>query len=93
MKVLFRRIHLYLALAAGLVFFVQCLTGTVLVFEEEITHLLHPERYTVAVPTGQPRLQLAQTESNRRPTPPAASALPSSVRAGEPAWGQFQTLP
>lgn len=46
--VFFRRIHLYLALAAGLVFFVQCLTGTVLVFEEEITHALHPERYTTA---------------------------------------------
>ncbi|MDO7886189.1 PepSY-associated TM helix domain-containing protein [Hymenobacter cheonanensis] len=63
MKVFFRRIHLYLALAAGLVFFVQCLSGTVLIFEEEITHALHAERYVVAVPTGQlrqPRLALAQ---------------------------------
>lgn len=34
MNVFFRRIHLYPALAAGLVFFVQYLTGTVLVFEE-----------------------------------------------------------
>jgi uncharacterized iron-regulated membrane protein len=63
MKVFFRRIHLYLALAAGLVFFIQCLTGTVLVFEEEITHALRPERYTVAVPAGQPRLSLAQLAS------------------------------
>jgi len=60
MKVFFRRIHLYLALACGLVFFIQCLSGTLLVFEEEITHLLRPERYTVAVPAGQPRLSLAQ---------------------------------
>ena len=60
MKIFFRRIHLYLALAASLVFFVQCLTGTVLVFEEEITRALHPERYSVAVPAGQPRLALAQ---------------------------------
>lgn len=63
MKVFFRRIHLYLALAAGLVFFVQCLTGTVLVFEEELTHASHPERYTVAVAPGQPRLPLAQLAS------------------------------
>ncbi len=63
MKVFFRRIHLYLALAAGLVFFIQCLSGTVLVFEEEITHALRPERYTVSVPTGQPRLSLAQLAS------------------------------
>lgn len=63
MKVFFRRIHLYLALAAGLVFFIQCLTGTVLVFEEEITHALRPERYTVAVPAGQTRLPLAQLAS------------------------------
>jgi uncharacterized iron-regulated membrane protein len=63
MKVFFRRIHLYLALAAGLVFFIQCLTGTVLVFEEEITHALRPERYTVAVPAGQARLPLAQLAS------------------------------
>jgi uncharacterized iron-regulated membrane protein len=63
MKVFFRRIHLYLALAAGLVFFIQCLSGTVLVFEEEITHALRPERYTVAVPAGQPRLPLAQLAS------------------------------
>jgi uncharacterized iron-regulated membrane protein len=63
MKVFFRRIHLYLALAAGLVFFLQCLSGTVLVFEEEITHALRPERYTVAVPAGQPRLSLAQLAS------------------------------
>jgi len=63
MKVFFRRIHLYLALAAGLVFFIQCLSGTVLVFEEEITHALRPERYTVAVPASQPRLPLAQLAS------------------------------
>jgi uncharacterized iron-regulated membrane protein len=63
MKVFFRRVHLYLALAAGLVFFVQCLSGTVLVFEEEITHAVHSERYSVAVPAGKPRLPLAQLAS------------------------------
>ncbi|TDN38941.1 PepSY domain-containing protein [Hymenobacter sp. UV11] len=81
MKVFFRRIHLYLALAAGLVFFVQCLTGTVLVFEEEITHALYPARYSVAVPAGQPRLALAQLASQFEQANPAAKVLGFKVYA------------
>ena len=81
MKVLFRRIHLYLALAAGLVFFVQCLSGTVLVFEEEITHALYPARYTVAVPAGQPRLALAQLASRFQQATPKAKVLGFKVYA------------
>lgn len=81
MKILFRRIHLYLALAAGLVFFVQCLSGTVLVFEEEITHAVHPERYTVAVPAGQPRLLLAQLASQFSQTHPKDKVLGFKVYA------------
>jgi uncharacterized iron-regulated membrane protein len=81
MKVLFRRIHLYLALAAGLVFFIQCLTGTVLVFEEEITHAIHPERYTVAVAPGQPRLPLAQLASQFSQAHPKDKVLGFKVYA------------
>lgn len=81
MKILFRRIHLYLALAAGLVFFVQCLSGTVLVFEEEITHALHRERYNVAVPTGQPRLSLAQLGAQFQQAMPKAKLMGFKVYA------------
>jgi uncharacterized iron-regulated membrane protein len=81
MKILFRRIHLYLALAASLVFFVQCLSGTVLVFEEEITHAVHPERYAVAVPAGQPRLPLAQLASLFSQTHPKDKVLGFNVYA------------
>jgi uncharacterized iron-regulated membrane protein len=81
MKVFFRRIHLYLALAAGLVFFVQCLTGTVLVFEEEITHALHAERYTVAIPADQPRLPLAQLASQFQQANPKNKILGFKVYA------------
>jgi len=81
MKVFFRRIHLYLALAAGLVFFIQCLTGTVLVFEEEITHALRPERYTVAVPAGQARLPLAQLASQFSQAQPKDKLLGFKVYA------------
>ena len=47
MKVFFRTIHLYLSLAAGLVILCSCITGTILVFEKEINHTLHPQRYYV----------------------------------------------
>jgi len=51
MKALFRTIHLYLSLAAGLIITCSCITGTMLVFETEITSLLHPNWYHVN-PTG-----------------------------------------
>ncbi|QEM05765.1 PepSY domain-containing protein [Mucilaginibacter rubeus] len=47
MKVFFRTIHLYLSLAAGVIIFCSCLTGTMLVFEKEIQQALHPRRYFV----------------------------------------------
>ncbi|WP_316734696.1 PepSY-associated TM helix domain-containing protein [Pedobacter aquatilis] len=47
MKNFWRNIHLWLGLAAGLIFFIECLSGTLLVFEDEITFLLHKERYQV----------------------------------------------
>ncbi|RAI97663.1 putative iron-regulated membrane protein [Chitinophaga skermanii] len=56
MKIFFRRIHLYLGLAAGLVISVSCLTGAALVFEKELTELTHHDRYYVK-PSG-PRLSI-----------------------------------
>lgn len=58
MKIFFRRIHLYLGLAAGLIILVTCFTGAVLVFEEELQHAFHKERYTVT--PGADRLPLEQ---------------------------------
>lgn len=47
MKIFFRRIHLYLSLAAGLVILTACFTGAILVFEKELQMALHNERYYV----------------------------------------------
>lgn len=58
MKTVFRNIHLYLSLAAGIIIFCSCLTGTIMVFEDEIEHALHQERY-FAEPNKQ-RLPTAQ---------------------------------
>lgn len=52
MKRLFRNIHLYLALAAGLVIMNSCITGAIMVFEDDIDLAIHKERYFVE-PQGQ----------------------------------------
>ncbi|RYY11872.1 MAG: hypothetical protein EOO36_18345, partial [Cytophagaceae bacterium] len=71
MKVFFRRIHLYLGLASGLFLVVVCLTGTILVFEEELTHAFHRERYVVEA-ASTPRLSLTQLAAAVRATKPKA---------------------
>lgn len=48
MKTWFRRIHLWLSLAAGAVILVCCLTGAILVFQKDLEQLFHPGRYFVA---------------------------------------------
>ncbi|MES2882099.1 MAG: PepSY-associated TM helix domain-containing protein, partial [Bacteroidota bacterium] len=47
MKVFFRRIHLYLGLAAGLVILTCCLTGAILVFEKDLQMAMNKKRYYV----------------------------------------------
>src|SRR6476659_5128461 len=47
MKKLFRNIHLYLSLAAGLFIMLACVTGSMMVFEDEINHLIYSKRYFV----------------------------------------------
>jgi uncharacterized iron-regulated membrane protein len=71
MKLFFRRIHLYLGLVSGLFLVVVCLTGSILVFEEELTHALSHERYFVEA-AATPPLSLAQlTEAVRAAKPKA----------------------
>lgn len=41
------KIHLWLGLASGLIVFIVALTGSILVFEDEIDQLINPEFYTV----------------------------------------------
>jgi uncharacterized iron-regulated membrane protein len=47
MKVFFRRIHLYLGLAAGIIISITCFTGATLVFEKELQSTIYPARYYV----------------------------------------------
>ncbi|HEX8278309.1 MAG TPA: PepSY-associated TM helix domain-containing protein, partial [Segetibacter sp.] len=53
MKVVFRNIHLYLSLAAGLVIMTCCFTGAILVFEKELQEAFNHNRYFVKQQTTQ----------------------------------------
>jgi uncharacterized iron-regulated membrane protein len=70
MKVFFRRIHLYLSLAAGLVILIACLTGAILVFQKEAEQAFHHDRYFVE-PSSQ-RLALAKIIESARQQHPQA---------------------
>lgn len=70
MKVFWRRIHLYLGLAAGLVIMITCLTGAILVFEEELQHASAKERYYVQ--PGTERLPVETLIANLRTKMPKA---------------------
>ncbi len=47
MKKIFRSIHLYLSLAAGIFIMIACSTGCIMVFEEEINQFIYPDRFYV----------------------------------------------
>lgn len=47
MKKIFIKIHLWLSLPFGIIIAIVCLTGSILVFEDEILELCYPSRYFV----------------------------------------------
>jgi len=71
MKAFWRNIHLYLALASGLVILVICFTGSVLVFEKEFQQTLYPERYFV------------KTQNARLPLDSAIQKFETSIKGAK----------
>lgn len=47
MRRLFKSLHLWLSIPAGLIIMLMCLTGAVMVFQEEILQVCYPEHYYV----------------------------------------------
>ena len=79
------QVHLWLGLSLGLIGALVGLTGSVLVFDREIDHLLNPQRYaitgdTLALPYGDYVTRAAQAAGER--ARPANLRLPEA--AGEP---------
>lgn len=82
MKTFFRNIHLYLSLVAGIIIMLSCITGAIMVFEDEIDHVLHPNRYRVSV--GEMRLPVDELKNTAVKTAPTSKA--SSIKVyGNPA--------
>lgn len=52
------QLHLWLGVSSGLVVFVVALTGSVLVFEDELEPVLYPQFHVVEVPADQSKMSL-----------------------------------
>ncbi|MDR1480213.1 MAG: PepSY domain-containing protein [Planctomycetaceae bacterium] len=54
----FYEIHLWLGILCGIIVFVICLSGAVLVFRDEINRFVDPGKYYVSVPADKKRLSI-----------------------------------
>jgi uncharacterized iron-regulated membrane protein len=81
MKIFFRRIHLYLGLAAGLVIMSCCLTGALLVFQKELEQAFHKERYFAK--KGERKLSLDTLVAGVKNTYPQARVNSVKVYASD----------
>jgi uncharacterized iron-regulated membrane protein len=64
------QLHLWLGVSSGLVVFIVALTGSILVFEEELEPVIYPEFHVVEVPVGRsplPMDNLRATVANAYP--------------------------
>ncbi|PWN71612.1 peptidase [Chryseobacterium phosphatilyticum] len=77
MKLKFRKIayqlHLWLGLTSGLIVVIMAVTGCILAFEEELKHMVHPNRYFVEN-IGRKKLTLSKL------TGKAEQALPEGLK-------------
>ncbi|MDR1141971.1 MAG: PepSY domain-containing protein [Planctomycetaceae bacterium] len=56
----FYEIHLWLGILCGIVVFLVCLSGSILVFREEINRFVDPGKYYVSVPTEGQRMPIEE---------------------------------
>lgn len=75
MKNIFRNLHLYLSLAAGVFIMIACVTGSIMVFEEDIEHTLHCERYFIEKQNTQLPLDKLITAAEKNIPNSKASAI------------------
>lgn len=60
MKKIIHNLHLWLGLSSSIVLFLVCLSGTVLVFQEEILAWSRPQQNTFSIPENQARSSLGK---------------------------------
>lgn len=74
MRKIFHQLHLWLSIPFGIVITLVCFSGAMLVFEEDVKHLVHPERYYAAHPAEGTPLPIPTLLEE------VASTLPDSVQ-------------
>ena len=81
---LFNDIHLWMGIAAGLILFVVCLTGTIYTFRTEIEQFIERDKFFVEVPANGQRLssdELISIAKNEFPEQNISSiSMPCSLR-------------
>ncbi|MEM7382178.1 MAG: PepSY-associated TM helix domain-containing protein, partial [Bacteroidota bacterium] len=60
LKKIFRKIHLWLGLASGLVVFIIAITGSIYVFGEDIKNLTHKDRRIIIPPETGTKMPISQ---------------------------------
>lgn len=93
MRKLFAKIHLWLSIPLGILISIICLTGAILVFEQEITQALNPNLYRVEAASGSTPLspsQLAEAISRQVPDPLQLTSLQFAQDPDKPVWAGFR---
>lgn len=54
MRTFFKKLHKWLSIPVGIIIVIMCLTGAILVFQDEIQELSNPEHYFVSDVKGEP---------------------------------------
>ncbi|MFP3831392.1 PepSY-associated TM helix domain-containing protein [Chryseobacterium sp. SIMBA_028] len=96
MKLKFRKIayqlHLWLGLTSGLIVVIMAATGCILVFEEELKHVVHPKRYFVEN-IGNKKLSLSDLTAKAEKALPDGLKIKRAVISSDPSRTYvFRTL-
>lgn len=86
MRTFFHQIHLWLSIPLGILISVICLTGAILVFEQEITQIMYPETQVTQVEGQQARKQ--RPEFFRQVRALHRWLLDAPAQKGEPSAGK-----
>lgn len=93
MRKIFAKIHLWLSIPLGIFISIICLTGAILVFEQEITQALNPELYRVKTTSGNTPLspsELAEAINRQVPDTLQLTSLQFAQDPEKPVWAGFK---
>lgn len=93
MRKIFAKIHLWLSIPLGIFISIICLTGAILVFEQEITQALNPELYRVETTSRNTPLspsELAEAINRQVPDTLQLTSLQFAQDPEKPVWAGFK---